>query len=50
MEVITHDKKVKNGYVTAIYSDKIGSFVMKDIPCSDLGDSLHIILERGETN
>jgi len=50
MEVITHDKKVKNGYVTAIYSDKIGSFVMKDIPCSDLGDSLDIILERGETN
>ncbi len=48
IDALTHDKKVKNGAVTAIYSDKIGTFKMKDVPCDELRDLLCIISERGE--
>ena len=47
LDALTHDKKVKDGKVCAIYVDKIGSYVMKDTKCGELESMIEIIAERG---
>jgi len=48
IEALSHDKKVKNGKLTAVYVEKVGSFVMKEIECESLKESIALISERGE--
>ena len=40
MDAMSHDKKIKNGKLTAVFVEEAGSFVMKDIECGDLKDKI----------
>ncbi len=46
LEAITHDKKVQQGMLTAVFVEKPGSYVMKDITCESLKSDLGLISER----
>lgn len=48
IEAMSHDKKVKNGKVTAIFVEKAGSYVMKDMPCDELKAGIELVREKGE--
>ena len=43
MEAMSHDKKIKNGKLTAVFVEEAGSFVMKDIECDDLKERILLI-------
>ncbi len=46
INAMSHDKKVKDGKLTAVYVQHVGSFEMKDITCESLKSDLAIISER----
>lgn len=46
VEAMTHDKKVKNGKLIAVFVESVGSFLMKDISCESLRSNLDLISER----
>lgn len=47
IEAMRHDKKMKDGKLTAVFVEKAGSFVMKEITCESLTESLGLIAEGG---
>lgn len=45
IELMKHDKKVKDGKLSAVFVEKAGSFVMKDVSCESLKSDLALICE-----
>ncbi len=47
IEAMRHDKKMKDGKLTAVFVEAVGSFVMKEITCESLTEVLGLIAEGG---
>lgn len=47
IEAMRHDKKMKNGKLTAVFVEAVGSFEMKEISCESLTEALGLIAEGG---
>lgn len=48
-KAISHDKKVKDGKVSAVFSDRLGSFEIKSIECDSLKDRIALIAKGGNS-
>ena len=47
IEAMRHDKKMKDGKLTAVFVEEVGSFEMKEITCESLTEALGLIAEGG---
>lgn len=46
IDAMTHDKKVKGGFITAVFVKKAGEFEMREVSPESLKESLALILEE----